>query len=90
MAENYGFNKPKIITWGEMQRVILPRIQGYKWALDTLGDLWQLCAPVPNQIIAPGRDSERRIITPSQFAAWWGDVAKRMGYPEQGGEVLNA
>lgn len=90
MAENYGFNRPKIITWSELQRVILPRIQGYRWALDTLGDLWRLCAPVPNQIIATGHDDERRIITPSKFAAWWGDIAKRQGFSEQGGEVLDA
>lgn len=91
MSGGFGFDKPRIITWGELLRVMMPRIQGYAWAMDTIGDLWAQCTPVPDQIVIPGQEhKERRIIRPSQFAAWWGDVAGRMGYSEGPAEVLNA
>ena len=81
------FAQPRIVTWVEFQRALLPRIQGYHWALDTLRDLWDTGTPTPNQVLHPDPlPSETRIIMPRQFAAWWGDVQQRMSIeqtPEQ-------
>ncbi|MFQ5433480.1 MAG: hypothetical protein ACE5FD_01250, partial [Anaerolineae bacterium] len=43
-----------------------------------LHDLWQMGAPVPGS--GPGRP-ERRVLLPSQFAAWWAVVCKKYGEP---------
>lgn len=74
------FSKPKIVTWNELVTVLYPKIQGYKWAMGTLMDLWKTCTPTPRQVLTPNPSpNEMRIINPGQFAKWWADVQQRMG-----------
>lgn len=68
--------KPKILTFDELMRVLGPKTHGWPWAIDAIHDLWKTGAPVPNQHRG---QPERRIISPGQFAKWWGEVQQRMG-----------
>ena len=84
------FDYPRIVTWAQMQAAILPKIQGYPWAMDTLGDLWRMCTPTPNQILSPNPTAkETRIILPNDFAKWWADVSQRMSIDQTPAQVLN-
>lgn len=83
------FDKPRIVTWNQMQAAILPHIQGYPWALDTLGDLWRMCTPTPNQVLRPDTaGTETRIVLPNDFATWWADVQQRMGIDKSPAQIL--
>ena len=80
---------PQAITTTEAELVtkLLPYIQGYPWALDTIGDLWRMGAPVPHRPI--GTPYEQRILIPSQFKRWWADVQRRMGHNLSPREILH-
>lgn len=83
------FRQPRIITWARLQEVILPKIAGYPWAVGTLWDLWKKCTPTPNQILTPNPGpNETRIINPTQFAKWWGNVQERMGLDVSADEAI--
>jgi hypothetical protein len=83
------FGKPRIVTWDQMQAALLPHIRGYSWAMDTLGDLWRMCTPTPNQVLRPDSiGTEMRIILPNDFAAWWEDVRQKMGIEATAAEVI--
>ena len=71
----WGGNRPVIITEQALVAKLLPYIRGYPWALDTIGDLWRMGAPIPNSDF----DCEHRILTPSRFRDWWADVCKHVG-----------
>lgn len=78
--------RPKTVTEAELVTVLLPYIQGFPWALDTIGDLWRMGSPAP----MPGPNGElMRIILPGQFQKWWGDVCERMGYDRRMESVLS-
>ena len=66
---------PRIVTYKELRRKLLPLCHGFKWGEDTIRDLWLMGAPVPN----PGGKEEARILLPSQFKKWFDDVAYRVG-----------
>lgn len=70
------FDKPRIVTEADLIESLAPYIASYPWALDTIGDLFRLGAPDPNQVVFPGYQ-ERRVLMPGQFAKWWADVAAR-------------
>lgn len=68
---------PLILTEGELRAVLLPLVVGDEWALDTVGDLWRMGAPVPGDVGA----GVRRVILPGQLGRWLGDVLGRRGVP---------
>ena len=63
---------PLILTFAQLQAVMHRYVAGNKWAEDTIGDLWRMGAPTPN-------DPKRRIILASQLWAWLKDVTERKG-----------
>ena len=77
------------MTWNELLKALLPKIEQYPWAMDTIVDLWRLCAPTPDTILTPyPNPNEKRIIHPGQFAKWWGDVRQKMGYEMTAAEAI--
>lgn len=76
------FDGPRIITWADLERSVLPHVQGYDWAVRALEDLWRMSTPTPESVqaaMAGGPFVERRILLPSVFAQWWADVQQRRG-----------
>ena len=71
------YQQPIIITFEQLRRKLWPHIWGYSWARETLHDLWKVCIPTPTSVV--GSPSEERILHPSQFAKWWGEVCQRQG-----------
>ena len=77
-----SFISPRIITWQDLQRAVMPHIAGYDWAVNALDELWRLSTPTPESVqaaIAGTPYVERRILYPSLFAQWWSDVQQRRG-----------
>ena len=64
-------DQPRIVTYNDLLKTLLPYIEGYHWALDTIGDLWRMGAPF---------GPDKRLIVPGQFKEWWEDVNQRMGH----------
>ena len=83
---SHVFPSAIILSEAELVARLLPHIAGYPWALDTIGDLWRMGAPLPNTPV--GTPREKRIILPGQFQRWWDDVCKRQGVAVQAAEVL--
>lgn len=84
---------PKIVSFVELQLTLMPYLlamsnRNKRAALADLHDLWVMGAPVPNQRIMP-EGQEQRVLLPTQFAAWWGNVCKRYGYDPSQGPVRN-
>lgn len=79
------YQKPRIVTLAELQRVLHRYTFGYKWAEDAIVDLWKLGAPLPQ----PANEPERRVLLPGQFAKWWAELAQRMGYAANGRQSYN-
>lgn len=76
------FDRPRIISRADLDRSVLPHIQGYDWAVRALEDLWLLSTPTPESVqaaMAGGPFVERRILLPGVFATWWADVQQRRG-----------
>lgn len=67
--------QPRIVSLAELKAKLIPLCLGYAWAEGAIVDLWKKGAPVPQ----PGNQPERRILIPTHFAAWWGEVQQRMG-----------
>ena len=63
---------PLIMTFAQLQAVMYRYMAGNKWAADTIGDLWHMGAPTPN-------DPTKRIILASQLWTWLKDVTERKG-----------
>lgn len=84
--EGRVFDKPRIVTFDDLQATLLPIIQEYPWAMDTLRDLWLMGAPDPSP--RPINSPEKRILNPGQFANWWADVVERMGLPLTPNEII--
>ena len=63
---------PLIMTYAQLQAVMYRYLPGNKWAQDTIGDLWRMGAPTPN-------DPQKRIILATQLWAWLKDVTERKG-----------
>lgn len=81
-ADSNLFRTPRIITKADLNRAVLPHILGYSWAVKALEDLWRMSTPTPETVqahLAGLPYEERRILYPSQFAAWWADVQQRKG-----------
>ena len=81
-ADSSLFRTPRIITRADLNRAVLPHILGYTWAVKALEDLWRMSTPTPETVqmyLAGLPYEERRILHPSQFAAWWADVQQRKG-----------
>ena len=79
------YQKPRIVSLAELQRVLTRYTYGAKWAEDAIVDLWKLGAPIPQ----PANQPERRILLPGQFSKWWGELAQRMGYAANGRQSYN-
>ena len=76
------FISPRIVTWQDLQRSVMPHIAGYDWAVNALGELWQMSTPTPESVQAAMAGVpyiETRILYPSLFATWWADVQQRRG-----------
>ena len=63
---------PLILTFAQLQAVMYRYMTGNKWAQDTIGDLWRMGAPTPN-------NPNKRIILASQLWTWLKDVTERKG-----------
>ena len=77
-----AFTQPRIISRADLDRSVMPHIQGYDWAVRALEDLWLMSTPTPESVQAAmaGRPYvEQRILLPSVFQSWWTDVQKRRG-----------
>jgi len=79
------YQKPRIVTLAELQRVLKRYTFGMKWAEDAVVDLWRTGAPMPQLAGQP----ERRVLLPGQFAKWWAELAQRMGYAANGRQSYN-
>jgi hypothetical protein len=79
------YQKPRIVTLAELQRVLNRYTFGIKWAEDAIVDLWKTGAPMPQAANEP----ERRVLLPGQFAKWWTELAHRMGYAANGRQSYN-
>ena len=80
--EGQVFDQPRIVTRADLDRSVLPHIQGYDWAVRALDDLWRMSTPTPESVQAAMAGIpyvERRILLPSVFAQWWTDVQQRRG-----------
>ena len=64
--------KPLILTFAQLQALMYRYMAGNKWAEDTIGDLWRMGAPAPN-------NPNKRIILASQLWIWLKDVTERRG-----------
>lgn len=79
---NDVFTRPRIVTRADLDRAVLPHIAGYDWAVNALDELWANSTPTPETVrahLAGIPVTERRILYPSMFAAWWADVQQRKG-----------
>lgn len=63
---------PRIVSFAELQAVLMPLALGYAWGEAAIRDLWLLGAPIPN-------DMTKRILLPNQFMEWFEDVQARQG-----------
>ncbi len=68
---------PLIMTYPQLEAVLLPLTIGYAWGMDTIHDLWKIGAPTPDSTPI----SEKRIIFPGQLIKWLDDVLTRQGRP---------
>ena len=65
---------PLYVTEAELQNVFREAIIANKWAADTIGDLWRMGSPHP-------QNEDKRLILPSQYLAWVEDVLTKAGKP---------
>lgn len=65
---------PLFVSEDELKAVFAEAIMANKWAADTIGDLWRMGAPHPQQ-------EHKRLILPSQYLAWVNDVLTKAGKP---------
>ena len=77
---------PLIMTYPQLETVLLPLTIGYTWGVNTIHDLWKIGAPTPDS--TPG--NEKRIIFPGQLMKWLEDVLTRQGRPLSDGAKLYA
>lgn len=77
---------PLIMTYPQLETVLLPLTIGYAWGVNTIHDLWKIGAPTPDS--TPG--NEKRIIFPGQLMKWLEDVLTRQGRPLSDGAKLYA
>ena len=80
--EGQVFDQPRIISWVDLERSVLPHVQGYDWAVRALEDLWRMSTPTPESVQAAMAGLpyvEKRILLPSVFKQWWHDVQQRRG-----------
>ena len=76
------FRQPRIVTWDDLNRSVLPHIVGYSWAVNALDELWRMSTPTPESVqmaMSGAPFVEKRILYPSLFAQWWADVQQRRG-----------
>lgn len=81
---------PRIVTYAQLRKVLLPLCHGWTWAEDAMHDLWKMGAPVPVNPLPGQRPQdieEKRILLPNQFIKWWHEVQQRMGI-ETPGDVI--
>ena len=81
------YMSPVIVTYAQLRQTLWPYIWNYKWAIDTLGDLWRLCTPTPETIV--GNPNEKRILNPGQFRKWWAEICGRQALDLQVSEVFS-
>jgi hypothetical protein len=67
--------QPRIVSLADLKAKLIPLCLGYVWAEAAIVDLWMKGAPVPQ----PAHEPERRILIPTHFATWWGEIQQRMG-----------
>ena len=85
MKGNLRRIEPRLVTYKELRRILLPYVRGWSWADDAIWDLWTFGAPVP-QDRCPGDtpckqypkcEHIRRILSIAKFAQWYDEVAQR-------------
>lgn len=77
---------PLIMTYPQLETVLLPLTIGYAWGVNTIHDLWKIGAPTPDSTLG----NEKRIIFPGQLMKWLEDVLTRQGRPLSDGAKLYA
>lgn len=78
-------NGPKLVTFPELRQKLLPYTHGWRWAEDSIRDLFLLGVPVPQDECPGGKPCKayprcnhiRRVLIPGMFAKWWKDVGDR-------------
>lgn len=63
----------RMVTFEDLERKLGPLLDR-RTARHDLHDLWKMGAPDPQS--RPGKP-ERRVLLPTQFQAWWQEMAKR-------------
>jgi hypothetical protein len=87
---------PRLVTFPQLVAKLYPYVQGYKWGIETIHDLWIKGAPMPEDRCPNNRpcnkfpecDHIRRVILPNYFAEWWTDVGGRLGSEMSPQDVL--
>lgn len=77
MARGYMPNQytPLILTYRELEQVLLPYIVTHRWGQDTIGDLWRAGAPIPSS------GEERRVILLTKLMNWLKTIMSEQGQP---------
>jgi hypothetical protein len=68
---------PLVVTFPELVAILQPLAMGYKWGEDTIRDLWNLGAVMPNQ---NPHAPTKRIVFPGKLAEWLADVLEKKGH----------
>ena len=76
---------PKIVSFYELRRVLLPYIAGLPWAEDALMDLWQMGAPDPSpgSVPCPPNTCQAQRLGGSECGKWGCRKIKRILLPAQ-------
>lgn len=73
---------PLVVTFPQLVAILQPLTMGYKWGEDTIRDLWNLGAVMPD----PNPQAPiKRIVFPGKLAEWLADVLDKRGQPLDAG-----
>lgn len=67
--------RPRIVSWANLVRALGPYLDTRSLRHD-LHDLWMMGAPIPQK---DPNAPQKRVLLPTQFAAWWLNMARRHG-----------
>jgi hypothetical protein len=65
--------QPRIVSWADLVLALGPYLDTRSLRHD-LHDLWMMGAPIPQR---DPHAPQKRVLLPTQFAAWWGNMARR-------------
>lgn len=73
---------PLVVTFPQLVAILQPLTMGYRWGEDTIRDLWNLGAVMPD---TNPHAPIRRIVFPGKLADWLADVLEKKGQPLDAG-----